>query len=101
MLWRFMSDDDIPLTNNEAERALRGYVLWRKGSYGVGNCFATANTVVGGDSQTTGALSSGMASRSRPSLHRENGLPPPCRVVCIKPLPVNGYVNVSYVARSD
>ncbi|MGL5523925.1 MAG: IS66 family transposase zinc-finger binding domain-containing protein, partial [Aeromonas veronii] len=23
------------LTNNEAERALRGYVLWRKGSYGV------------------------------------------------------------------
>lgn len=35
MLWRFMSDEDIPLTNNEAERALRGYVLWRKGSYGV------------------------------------------------------------------
>ena len=35
MLWRFMSDDDIALTNNEAERALRGYVLWRKGSYGV------------------------------------------------------------------
>ncbi|WP_421241570.1 IS66 family transposase [Aeromonas enteropelogenes] len=35
MLWRFMDDDDIPLTNNEAERALRGYVLWRKGSYGV------------------------------------------------------------------
>lgn len=32
MLWRFMIDDDIPLTNNEAERALRGYVLWRKGS---------------------------------------------------------------------
>lgn len=35
MLWRFMTDDDIALTNNEAERALRGYVLWRKGSYGV------------------------------------------------------------------
>ncbi|MGL5324996.1 MAG: IS66 family transposase, partial [Aeromonas sp.] len=35
MLWRFMGDDDIPLTNNEAERSLRGYVLWRKGSYGV------------------------------------------------------------------
>ncbi|GKQ68972.1 hypothetical protein KAM344_41370 [Aeromonas caviae] len=35
MLWRFMDDDDIPLTNNEAERTLRGYVLWRKGSYGV------------------------------------------------------------------
>jgi len=38
MLWRFMGDDDIPLTNNEAERALRGYVLWRKGSYGVCSC---------------------------------------------------------------
>jgi transposase len=35
MLWRFMDDDDTPLTNNEAERSLRGYVLWRKGSYGV------------------------------------------------------------------
>lgn len=35
MLWRFMTDDDIPLTNNEAVRTLRGYVLWRKGSYGV------------------------------------------------------------------
>ena len=36
MLWRFMGDDDIPLTNNEAERTLRGsYVLWRKRSYGV------------------------------------------------------------------
>ena len=35
MLWRFMNDDEIALTNNEAERALRGYVLWRKGSFGV------------------------------------------------------------------
>ena len=35
MLWRFMTDEGIALTNNEAERALRGYVLWRKGSYGV------------------------------------------------------------------
>lgn len=35
MLWRFMDSRKIPLTNNEAERALRGYVLWRKGSYGV------------------------------------------------------------------
>lgn len=35
ILWRFISDDDIPLTNNEAEWALRGYVLWRKGSHGV------------------------------------------------------------------
>jgi len=35
MLWRFMIDDEIALTNNEAERALRGYVLWRKGSFGV------------------------------------------------------------------
>lgn len=30
-----MTDDEVSLTNNEAERALRGYVLWRKGSYGV------------------------------------------------------------------
>ena len=30
-----MTDEGIALTNNEAERALRGYVLWRKGSYGV------------------------------------------------------------------
>jgi hypothetical protein len=35
ILWRFMSDDNVPLTNNEAERALRGYMLWRKGSHGV------------------------------------------------------------------
>ncbi|MBM7457312.1 hypothetical protein HNR62_003224 [Oceanisphaera litoralis] len=35
MLWTFMADDQVALTNNEAERALRGYVLWRKGSYGV------------------------------------------------------------------
>ena len=35
MLWQFMVDDNIALTNNEAERALRSYVLWRKGSYGV------------------------------------------------------------------
>lgn len=35
MLWRFMNNDDIPMTNNETERVLRGYVLWRKGSYGV------------------------------------------------------------------
>ncbi|MGU5578582.1 IS66 family transposase, partial [Aeromonas caviae] len=34
-LWRFLENDEIALTNNEAERALRGYVLWRKGSYGV------------------------------------------------------------------
>lgn len=30
-----MSDDDILLTNNEAERALHSYVLWRKGCYGL------------------------------------------------------------------
>jgi transposase len=35
MLWTFLTDDRLALTNNEAERALRGYVLWRKGSYGV------------------------------------------------------------------
>ncbi len=35
MLWTFLQADNIPLTNNDAERRLRGYVLWRKGSYGV------------------------------------------------------------------
>lgn len=35
MLWRFMADDDAPLTNHKAERALRGYVLWRKESHSV------------------------------------------------------------------
>lgn len=35
MLWQYMTDDDIALTDNEAERAQRGYVLWRKGNYGV------------------------------------------------------------------
>lgn len=33
--WTFLTNDQIPLTNNEAERRLRSYVLWRKGSYGV------------------------------------------------------------------
>jgi len=33
--WTFLEHDGVPLTNNEAERVLRGYVLWRKGSYGV------------------------------------------------------------------
>ena len=35
MCWTFLTDEAIPLTNNEAERSLRSYVLWRKGSYGV------------------------------------------------------------------
>lgn len=35
MCWTFLSNHAIPLTNNEAERSLRSYVLWRKGSYGV------------------------------------------------------------------
>lgn len=35
MYWTFLKDSRIPLTNNEAERRLRSYVLWRKGSYGV------------------------------------------------------------------
>ena len=35
MCWVFLSHDGVPLTNNEAERSLRSYVLWRKGSYGV------------------------------------------------------------------
>ena len=35
MGWTFLEYPGVPLTNNEAERAIRGYVLWRKGSYGV------------------------------------------------------------------
>ena len=35
MCWVFLKHKDVPLTNNEAERSLRSYVLWRKGSYGV------------------------------------------------------------------
>ncbi|WP_368163635.1 hypothetical protein, partial [Aeromonas sp. R6-2] len=31
------------------------------------------------------------AARRRPGLHRENELPHPCRIVCVKPLSVNGY----------
>ncbi len=34
MLWQFMSDNDIPLTNNESEQALRGHVLWCEVNYG-------------------------------------------------------------------
>ena len=35
LYWTFLYNERIPLTNNEAERRLRSYVLWRKGSYGV------------------------------------------------------------------
>ena len=30
MLWTFLSDQRVPLTNNLAERALRPFVIWRK-----------------------------------------------------------------------
>ena len=33
MCWTFLKDRRIPLTNNRAERAIRPYVLWRKGSF--------------------------------------------------------------------
>jgi transposase len=33
-LWLFLSDTAIPLTNNEAERRIRGFVIQRKISYG-------------------------------------------------------------------
>jgi transposase len=35
MCWTFLTNQAIPVTNNEAERSLRSYVLWRKGSYGL------------------------------------------------------------------
>lgn len=53
-----------------------------------------AYPVVGGDSQTLGTLSSGVAARHRSGLHRENGLPHPGRIVCVKHLPVNGYERI-------
>ena len=34
MLWRFMTDDEIALTNNEAERCIRGSVILRKICFG-------------------------------------------------------------------
>ena len=33
-LWTFVDNDDVPPTNNAAERAIRPAVLWRKGSFG-------------------------------------------------------------------
>lgn len=33
-LWSFVKRDGVEPTNNEAERALRAFVLWRKGSFG-------------------------------------------------------------------
>lgn len=46
MLWRFMSDDDIPLTNNEAERARVAMCFGAKGVTGCvhilgNNCFVS------------------------------------------------------------
>ena len=43
-LWTFVEHDDVPPTNNHAELEIRGFVLWRKRSYGTqsarGNLFA-------------------------------------------------------------
>ncbi|MBD1578090.1 transposase, partial [Vibrio sp. S11_S32] len=33
-LWVFLKNTSIPLTNNEAERCIRGFVIQRKISYG-------------------------------------------------------------------
>ena len=33
-LWTFVENEDVPPTNNAAERAIRPAVLWRKGSFG-------------------------------------------------------------------
>ena len=35
MIWTFLQDERIGLTNNTAERAIRPYVIWRKQSYAV------------------------------------------------------------------
>lgn len=43
-LWTFVERDDVPPTNNHAERELRAFVLWRRRSFGTqsdrGNIFA-------------------------------------------------------------
>jgi transposase len=43
-LWTFVDHDNVPPTNNHAERELRAFVLWRKRSFGTqserGNLFA-------------------------------------------------------------
>jgi transposase len=43
-LWTFVTHEDVEPTNNNAERALRSFVLWRKKSFGTqserGNLFA-------------------------------------------------------------
>ena len=33
MLWTFLHNRAIPMTNNAAERAIRPYVIWRKASF--------------------------------------------------------------------
>lgn len=33
-LWRFVDDVGVDPTNNHAEREIRGFVLWRKTTYG-------------------------------------------------------------------
>jgi transposase len=33
-LWTFVTEEGVEPTNNHAERELRGFVLWRKGSFG-------------------------------------------------------------------
>ena len=43
-MWTFVERDDVSPTNNHAERELRGFVLWRRRSFGTqsdrGNVFA-------------------------------------------------------------
>lgn len=56
---------------------------------------SSVDPVVGGDGKTIEALSSRVAARRRRlGLHRENGLPHTCRVLCVKPQPVNAYMGL-------
>ena len=66
-------------------------LLWGVTPWGV---VSSVDPVVGGDGKTIGALSSRVAARRRLGLHRENGLPHTCRVLCVKPQPVNGYIGL-------
>lgn len=58
LCWTFLKDRRIPLTNNTAERGLRGYVIWRKLSFAVhsgrGECYLPMSLSVIGTAQRLG-----------------------------------------------
>jgi transposase len=78
-LWRFVRVEGVPPTNNDAERALRFAVLWRKGSFGThseaGSRFAERILTVRTTLRQQGRNVADYVTHSADaSLH---GLPPP------------------------